>query len=103
MNEALLILITLSSRHMYFYSFSALWTLPAPLYQHLLMSLIHKLQLFAHSLTHFHPELSGCITTLTVRNTEVANFCAAMDTLIDQDDSLSIHPFTHPLTHSFTY
>ena len=27
-----------------------------------------------------HPELSGCITTLTV-----ANFCAAMDTLIDQD------------------
>ena len=33
-----------------------------------------------------HPELSGCITTLIVRNTEVANFCAAMDTLIDQDD-----------------
>ena len=33
-----------------------------------------------------HPELSGCITTLTVRNTEVANFCTAMDTLIDQDD-----------------
>ena len=31
-----------------------------------------------------HPELSGCITTLLVRN-EVANFCAAMDTLIDQD------------------
>ena len=26
-----------------------------------------------------HPELSGCITTLTVRN---ANFGAAMDTLI---------------------
>ena len=32
-----------------------------------------------------HPELSGCITTLSVCNTEVANFCAAMDTLIDQD------------------
>ena len=32
-----------------------------------------------------HPELSGCITTLTVRNMEVANFCAAMNTLIDQD------------------
>ena len=32
-----------------------------------------------------HPELSGCITTRTVRNTlEVANFCAAMGTLIDQ-------------------
>ena len=31
-----------------------------------------------------HPELSGCITTLSVCN-EVANFCAAMDTLIDQD------------------
>ena len=31
---------------------------------------------------HQHPWLSGCITTLTVRN---ANFCAAMDTLIDQD------------------
>ena len=30
-------------------------------------------------------ELSGCVTTLTVRNTEVANFCAAMDTLIDED------------------
>ena len=35
-----------------------------------------------------HPELSGCITTLTVRNTEVANFCAAMDTLIAQDEGL---------------
>ena len=33
------------------------------------------------------PELSGCTTTLTVRNMEVANFCAAMDTLIDQDAS----------------
>ena len=32
-----------------------------------------------------HPELSGCITTFSVRNTEVANFCAAMDTLIYQD------------------
>ena len=32
-----------------------------------------------------HPELSGCITTLTVVM-EVASFCAAMDTLIDQDD-----------------
>ena len=33
-----------------------------------------------------HPELLGCITTLTVCNVmEVANFCAAMDTLIDQD------------------
>ena len=30
-----------------------------------------------------HPELSGCITTLSV--CKVANFCAAMDTLIDQD------------------
>ena len=32
-----------------------------------------------------HPELSGCITTLTVRNMEVANFSTAMDTVIDQD------------------
>ena len=31
----------------------------------------------------WHPELSGCITTLTV-----ANFCAAMDTLIDQNGYL---------------
>ena len=31
-----------------------------------------------------HPELSGGITTLTVV-IQVANFCAAMDTLIDQD------------------
>ena len=34
----------------------------------------------------YHPELSGCVTTLTVRNTAVANFCAAMDTSIGQDD-----------------
>ena len=34
---------------------------------------------------YIHPELSGCITTLTVRNMEVANFCAEMDTLVDQD------------------
>ena len=27
-----------------------------------------------------HPKLSGCITTLTI-----ANFCAAVDTLLDQD------------------
>ena len=33
----------------------------------------------------YDPELSGYITTLTV-NMEVANFCVAMDTLIDQDD-----------------
>ena len=33
-----------------------------------------------------HPDLSGCITTLVVGNTEDANFCAAMDTLIDQDE-----------------
>ena len=40
-----------------------------------------------------NPELSGCITTLTVTTfrgadikVEVANFCAAMDTLIDQDE-----------------
>ena len=35
-----------------------------------------------------HPELSGCITTQIVRNTymEVANFGAAIDTLINQDD-----------------
>ena len=26
-----------------------------------------------------HTELSGCITTLTVRNTEVANFCPLLD------------------------
>ena len=32
-----------------------------------------------------HPELSACITTVAVRNTEVTNFCAAMDTLIDHD------------------
>ena len=32
-----------------------------------------------------HPELSGCITTLIVRNMEVENFGAAIDTLIDQD------------------
>ena len=31
-----------------------------------------------------HHELSGCITTLTV--VDVANFCAAMNTLIDQDE-----------------
>ena len=31
-----------------------------------------------------HPELSGCITTLTVCNTG-CKLCAAMDTLIDQD------------------
>ena len=31
----------------------------------------------------FHPELSGGITTLTVCNSKL---CAAMDTLIDQDD-----------------
>ena len=36
----------------------------------------------------FHPELSGCITTLTVRNTGGCKLCAAMDTLIDQDDSV---------------
>ena len=40
----------------------------------------------------WHPELSGRITILTVRNTgrllEVANFCSAMDTLIDQDGYL---------------
>ena len=35
-----------------------------------------------HKDLYAHPELSGCITTLTVRN---ANFCAAMDTLIGQD------------------
>ena len=34
-----------------------------------------------------HPELSGCITTHTVSKTEIANFCAAMDTLIDQDEA----------------
>ena len=32
-----------------------------------------------------HPELSGGITIFTVRNVDVANFCVAMDTLIDQD------------------
>ena len=32
-----------------------------------------------------HPELSGCITTLIVRN---ANFGAAMDTFRDEDDVL---------------
>ena len=31
-----------------------------------------------------HPELAGGITTLTVHN-NVANFCAAMDTLKGQD------------------
>ena len=40
-------------------------------------------RIFVGSFTFTHPELSGCITTLAV---EVANFCAAMDTLIDQDD-----------------
>ena len=34
---------------------------------------------------NIHPELSGCITTLSVCNMEAANFCEAMDTLIDQD------------------
>ena len=38
------------------------------------------------------PEFSGGITTLTVRNT-IANFCATMTTLIDQDES--IHAFHH--------
>ena len=38
-----------------------------------------------------YPELSSCITALTVREAvEVANFCAAMDTLIDQDGSKDI-------------
>ena len=41
---------------------------------------------FNHWHSTSHPELSGCITTLTVRNAEVANFCAAMDTLKDQDE-----------------
>ena len=37
--------------------------------------------------TEPHPELPGGSTTLAVRYTlEVANFCAAMDTLIEQDD-----------------
>ena len=49
----------------------------------LLKSLCIKLIFIEHSTRH--PELSDCITTLTVRNMEVANFCAAMDTLIDQD------------------
>ena len=31
-----------------------------------------------------HPELSGCITTLTVQK-----FCVSMDTLIDQDATIS--------------
>ena len=33
-----------------------------------------------------HPEVSaaGAITTLTLSHMEVANFCATMDTLIDQ-------------------
>ena len=48
-----------------------------------------------------HPELSGCITTLS----EVANFCAAMDTLIDQDaetGTLTLYCVTYnhlPLKH----
>ena len=45
---------------------------------------IGKIYLFQHSCT-YHPELSGCITTLIVRNMEAANFGAAMDNLIDQD------------------
>ena len=32
-----------------------------------------------------HLEFSSGITTLTVRNMEVANFCAVMDILVDQD------------------
>ena len=38
--------------------------------------------MFLRVLACTHPELSGFITTLTVRNMEVANFCAAMDALI---------------------
>ena len=37
-----------------------------------------------------HPELSGCITTLM----EVANFGAAIDTLIDQDDEGWVYVMT---------
>ena len=41
---------------------------------------------FIHTIQGYpHPELSGCITTLIVRGVEVANFGAAMDTLIDED------------------
>lgn len=37
--------------------------------------------------TQPHPELSGGSITLTVHNTlEVTNSCAAMDTLIEQDN-----------------
>ena len=36
-----------------------------------------------------YPELSGCITTLIV---EVANFGAAMATLIDQDGYMCVYP-----------
>ena len=49
------------------------------------------LQRVRHRLTHArslhgvaHPDLSGCITSLIVRNGG-CNLCAAMDTLIDQD------------------
>ena len=47
--------------------------------------ILNKLINSLASSSYLHPELSGCITTLTVRNMEIANFCAAMDTLIDQD------------------
>ena len=36
-------------------------------------------------LPSWQPELSGCITSLTVRNTGGSKLYAAMDTLIDQD------------------
>ena len=49
-----------------------------------------------------HPELSGYITTLTVVLQEVANFCAAMDTLIDQDVNIWI-PFTHWYCHQNSF
>ena len=52
-------------------------------------SYIEKAQMQNHEwscqLGDCHPELSDGITALTVRKSEFANFCAAMDTLINQD------------------
>ena len=62
---------------------------------------IQMLTLLMKSLFCSQPELSGFVTTLTVRNMEVANFCAATDTLIGHDgasqsDSFSVTSlFTH--------
>ena len=50
-----------------------------------------------------YPELSGCITALTVCNIEVANFCAAMGALIDQDGMIVADYFLKLVIYLFIY